>query len=544
MGVAAAQEETAIFRSDTTLVEFTVTALDKDGNPVTDLKPEEISIRENGDDRGIAFFRFEGGKQEEKPPQLPLGTFSNRPAVAPGPPRNITAILLDRLNTEPQDQVFAREQVMAYLKDLEPDTRVGVYMLGLDLKVIHDFTDDPVALRDSIARAETGLAMQSEQDIGAMELAAQIQIASLPTSLADEIADGIYNGIEIELVANQSANERRALKTLASLELLGDHLAGIPGRKSLVWVTGGIPMMSVTGQMGNGTRGSIRSYEGWISKTGQRLATQGVAIYAVDARGFLGAEGFDATATNVGRADLSRDPLGRYNESVRLNSDPLPSMEKLAGLTGGRALFNTNDMSIGVKSAAADIRGTYSLGFYAVDEPDEKWRNVKVRVARKGVRLRHRNGYVAQAPADTVRPWTEEEWRAAIVSPISATSFQIDAKAELLPDPATRGISIIVQFDNDAVRYRSTENGDQAALIELALVEKLKDGKFGMRVDPIQLPFRAKEGMEPYQFRYEWALMPDSATVQVIVRDQLTGRYGTLDLPVDDLPRRKDSEAQ
>jgi hypothetical protein len=37
--------------------------------------------------------------------------------------------------------------------------------------------------------------------------------------------------------------------------------------------------------------------------------------------------------------------------------------------------------------------------------------------------------------------------------------------------------------------------------------------------------------------RHTWELTPDASTVRLIVRDRLTGRYGSLDVPVKDVPR-------
>src|SRR5687767_11013598 len=103
-GLLAQQETTPIFRAGTTLVEFSVVATDENGQPVTDLKPNEISIVQNGKPQPIAFFRFEGSAftpDAVEPPRESIapGIFTNRPEYSPGPARNVTAIVLDSLNT-------------------------------------------------------------------------------------------------------------------------------------------------------------------------------------------------------------------------------------------------------------------------------------------------------------------------------------------------------------------------------------------------------------------------------------------------------------
>jgi VWFA-related protein len=540
---AYAQEEPLVFRGGATLVEFTVIALDGKGNPITDLKPEEIAIREKGRDRDLAFFRFEGGEQEEASVQLPAGAFTNRPELSPGPPRNVTAILLDSLNTLPEDQIYARAQVMRFMRELAPDTRIALFFLGRNLQVLHDFTDDPAALRDSIAKAETRLQMQMHDDVETMAVDAQAFIDSLPPDIQASVIPSQTALIELAQMANQLTSERRTRQTLAAMETLGDHLAGIPGRKSLVWISGGIQMLSVTGQMGNGPRGGIKSYEDWMRATGQKLATQGVALYAVDARGNHGSSTSGAyEAKRVRTMTRDRGRPGIFEEQIQasnLSSDPLPAMEKIADITGGRAIFHTNDMTRGIAAVASDVKGTYSLGFYAVDEPDGKWRPLDVKVSRDGVKLRYSRGYLAEAPAKTARPWTEQEWNTAISSPVSATSLTIDARAALGPGADAQRISVTVQFAPQGLHFQAGKDDRRLAFAELAFVDKAADGAFSMKLQQLQLPYNAEHPDEPFQVHHSWELSPGTETVRVIVHDQSTGQFGTLDLPVATLPRQQ-----
>lgn len=532
--VFAQEEDTVVFSSETTLVEFTIIALDRDGNPVSDLRPEEISIRENGSSRDLAFLRFEGGAAiEPTATELPAGSFSNRPKAAATPVRNVTAILLDAMNTSVLDQGFARSQVLEFLKTVPPETRIAVYFLGQDFTVVHDFTDDPASLQESVARVETQLAIQ-------MGEFTPDEVDAATATFRGAISDAVVGFVEPGLLANGALNERRTLKTLAALEVLGHHLSAIPGRKNLVWITGGIPMLSITGNMGNGPKGGIKSYESWVRTTGRQLATQGIALYAVDARGLAGNDFGAAQRFLPGAGQNGR--ISQANQASKLSRDSRPTMEKLAGITGGRAFFDTNDMSVGIKAAAADVLGTYTLGFYAVDEPDGTWRDVDVRVSRKGVGIERRKGYVAYAPTDTARPWTEREWLAAIYSPLPSTALSVDARGELTPFDELKQIAVDVQFDLDSLYYRTAEDGSRQAFVELALASKDPDGTYRLKMDSLELPYNSAALNQSYDYHYSWALMPQATTVRVIVRDQLTGRYGTVDLRINQLPLRPAAE--
>ena len=257
-------QPTPTFRAGTTLVELTIVATDERGRPVADLKQDEITILQNGKPRPVEFFRFEGsafgpGAVEVPRESIAPGLFTNRSEYSPGPARNVTAIVLDSLNTLPEDQAAVKAQVMQYLRTLAPNTRIALYALGSRLRILHDFTGDLEALRERLANLKLEY---NVQPVAADELVRrQLMEAEHLNGLVEyqddqdeEARAEAERNAELAKVRDHMARAdeyfqeqlhmRRMNQTVASLEALGNHLSGIPGRKNLVWIGGGIAVLT------------------------------------------------------------------------------------------------------------------------------------------------------------------------------------------------------------------------------------------------------------------------------------------------------------
>jgi VWFA-related protein len=545
---AAAQESTPIFRAGTTLVEFTIAAFDDRGQPVTDLRADEITIVQNGRPQPVAFFRFEGsafapGAVEPKPEAIAPGIFTNRVEYAPGPPRNVTAIVIDSLNTLPEDQVAMKAQVMQYLRALAPNTRVAVYALGSNLRILHDFTNDLDALRARLAKHNIELNVQpiaADELVRRQVMEAEHFNDAVDQYVEDEADEDAANDAdakaELDRVRGNMARAdeyfqeqlhmRRVNQTVGSLEALGNHLAGIPGRKNLVWISGGIAVL---------TQGAqdrwVSSYASQVRGLAQRLATQGITVYPVHATGLqVGMLGTNTTAqgSSKGQPESARlRPMTREHE-MRIWS----SMDMLAEVTGGRSFRNTNELTAGARAAAADLRGSYSVGFYVPENSDNRWRAFDVRVSRPGVRVLHRKGYMALAPVKTPVNWTQAEWQAAMQNPLGSTAIRLDARVDAVPN----GLNVLIQMAADDLYYTRT-NGSAVTDLEIALGERNAKEWTRVRRDGalITMKENPQQAVKPSIVRFSkmWTVEPDTTQVRLIVRDRMTGRFGVLDMPLN-----------
>ena len=121
----------AVIQSSSHIVLVNVVAKDKHGKPIADLTRDDFVLRDNGKEQKIAFFALDDA--EAGAPSNPGAraadrlTFSNRPGT-----RNtaVTVFLFDELNTQVTDQQLAKKDFLRYLRELPPDSRVALFVLG------------------------------------------------------------------------------------------------------------------------------------------------------------------------------------------------------------------------------------------------------------------------------------------------------------------------------------------------------------------------------------------------------------------------------
>jgi VWFA-related protein len=534
----AAQDQPPTFRATTRLVELTVTALDKKGQAVTDLRLEDFTIQDNGKARPVTFFKYDGEPSAE-PAILPLppGVLSNRADLSPGPPRNVTAFVLDELNTPTLLNMRVRATATRYLKALAPRTRVAIFYLGTRVRILHDFTDDAESLRKRIEKAVLAIPLQYETDFSRSVIEAEQFVDMFKGDpVMEQLAEEMKRTqLEQEMLVNAASRRARLETTLASMESLGQHLAGIPGRKNLVWISGGISMLSVTGAMGMGAHGSIESFEDRIKRTSQRLAQQGIVLYIVDAKGLDSATMM--TAESAGAVPMrGRGRFEPQQDAETISGDATPAMDMLSSITGGRYLRNSNDLMDGFKKAASDLEGSYTLGFYVSESPDSKWHTLKASVKRSGVTVRHRKGYLAEPDAATSALWTNEKAMAVIANPIGASAVQLTAGFGPAPGGEPGMLQVNLRIETSSVQFETNGPVRQAHL-ELLFGERAPDGTTRLSSDTPIVKVSAQNWdtalEEGLRYTRRWKPAPGALSLRIVVRDMITGQYGTLDIPLN-----------
>ncbi len=493
------------------IVEVSVVAEDKQGGPVADLTAEELALTDGGrPERIVSFSRLPVIATTAA--ALPAGTFTNRLDQPAGGSPSVTAILFDGLNTPMARQSYAREQVLAFLKQVEAGTTIALYTLGRGLNLLQDLTRDP----QPVVRA-------LEQYRG--DLSPATDVSHLETAGTGLERFGSWlDELDTNLIEHYAKD--RALRTLRSLVAIANHLERVPGRKSLVWVSGSFPAWIGRDRVPLPERPRPGKQDLWpeIDRAARALNGANLAVYPVDARGLMAPADYEPS-----RASISR-------EMQIVSRSGFAAMDTLAERTGGKAFYNDNDLGRAFRSAVEDSRVAYRLGYQpSHDEWDGKFREIRITVKRPGVRLRHRRGYFAQ-PDEPRDDWYRSGvLGAAMWSPVDATRLGLTVR----PVPAAPDtLDLDIKIDARDVSLRQA--GDRwrgqldVWLVQLGPGDALLgtvSHVAGLDLDRPTYEKLAQSGELPVLERLKRD--PKAVLLRVLVRDVESGALGSVRIPLD-----------
>jgi VWFA-related protein len=504
---------------------------DKKGQPVKGLTRDDFAVFDGGSKQRIATFSVQSGRRaHESVPPLPPDVVSNRVAREGGVPANVAVILLDAVDTRFEDEVYAREQAVKFLRELQPQDRVAVCVLGTRLQLIQDFTDDPAALLAALGRAQTGL--HQSRLAGTSP---DPRVASPIPSGLDELASTRLNEGMRELVTGKGLDRTQTLwsDVLPALQAIANHLAGLPGRKSLIWLTGDVPLPQVWTPFGVGHPGSSVNplLVERIRHTIQVLNEDDVAVYPIDARGLFTDPAYSAETRAPPNPGFPGALLAAYGPDM--------GMLYYAQQTGGRAFYNTNDLKGSLRDAIDDSEVTYTLGYYPDHvQWDGKYRPIKVTVDRKGLQVRYRRGYFAtagQPEAVTADPVTL--LKAAAESPLDATAIGVSVRLRPVTGTTGHRFATTVYIDLNGFRFQRVANGRKASFVIWAGQYASQGGLLGGMSKTVSAELNSDEYQKlkregGFRVTFHDKAKPQAQDLRVAVRDSISGAIGSVRAPM------------
>jgi VWFA-related protein len=538
IGIAAAGQtapkpatQIPVFRAATRLVQVSVVVHDGHGQPVADLKKDEFTLTERGKPQAISFFSVASAASPASAlPSLPPHVFSNGLRQQAGVPPSVTIVLLDLLNTSWTDQVYARKALVRFLEQIQPQDRLAILTLGGGrLTVLHDYTTDAASLVAKVAKFKA-------------QLLPELEASAVNPDSQQALADlGLDSFADAEQRVADFYTTGRVVNTLQALQAIAEHLTSLPGRKNLIWLSGGFPLTIGFDEMpAIGSTRDQRTFTAEMDAAIRALNDSGVAVYPVDARGLMTLPGFDASSRGTMGARARGPAPGARLGPIVANQE---TMRELADRTGGRAAYNTNDLARAIRRAVDDSLVTYTLGYYSSDEAqDGKFRDIKIKVNRPHVDVRYRKGYFALKPSDTGAQRRKEEMRAAVWSPLDATAVGVNARVDFLEKPQPNTVNVIVQIDPATVRF--TKDGDRWKA-DLDIVYVQKDEQGATRGDGVAETINLALTQETYTRMAAQGLIHQrsfprqagAVNLRIVVRDVAAGATGSLTIPFNKVPQ-------
>jgi VWFA-related protein len=529
---------------------------DKDGKVVTGLGPKDFTVLEDGKPQKVTYFSF------EQPAKMARALLSRRVNLPPNvttdrpeyhmPSGAPVILLIDELNTQAADQARARMELLKYLDtQLQPGEPIAVYTLGSALRLLQDFTDDPALLKAAVqsfspnepveqqlSRIDQTLPRLSgaKPDIQRVNRDATIFIQRMQEFYQDQASLGV---------------DMRVGMTLTAFQAIAQAVAGIPGRKSLIWVTSSFPLATYTRIVkysadadNNPNRVAFNEvYEDRIRQATSKLTDAQIAVYPVDARGLVGQlqggaenQGIDAGGQFVGGQELAQviQQAGGAVEETQA------TMKQVAGDTGGKVYTNLNDLNHSVALSVEDGASYYLLGYTPAGKPDGKFHKIEVKVDRPGVSVRSRRGYFAIVPSDDSKTMKQLEAQVGIAMQLGspgATGVTFDARV-LPPAPAPKmkvGVDFLV--DPSTISTEDAGGGSKQLALEFHVAAYGGNGKLVAHRDVALKPTLKANQFAAIQqqgipYHMDLDLEPGQYTLRLGVVDQRSGMIGTTDMPL------------
>ena len=538
---------------------------DNKGNFIPGLKSSDFTIKDNGKVQPVKFIEeiVAPPAEELAKTQLPPETYSNS-VVTPKAPLRVVIILFDMLNSHFKDQVPARIQLTKYLRtQIAPGTMVALLGLGRGgLRMYHDLTSDTQGLG-----TELEMAMNSGRH-------------SISTNLQDEMSETEANEAfvghgEFAPTGSHGRDDRKfiILDTLAAFKNIAGAYSSLPGRKSLIWVTGGFPFeidgskLSSAGSQvtGKGSKGSNAGADGMpaldkdslmdilndYQNAWQALSDANIALYPVDMHGLMTTSMPDASYKGK-RSGNAQAALGKFeNQKQNRNEDNIDTMTTFANETGGKAFYNDNDLVSGFRQAVDDTRSSYMLGYYLDEDAAPGWHKLHVDVSRGGARVRARTGFLVQK-ADPAHPDTHGKDPGAVdvdlamESPMNFTAIpmtvhwvdngQVPNSAPTGGLVAKRKVAFQITLPPHAATLDDGGGQHKVSLNFIALARTPQGDEavdFVKKLEGVLKPDVARQlDLGGVKFDSTVVLAPGYYNVRFVVRDNLSGKVGSVTAPL------------
>jgi VWFA-related protein len=496
-------------QEDARMVDLNVVALDSHGAPVTDLTRDDFRITDAGKPETIAFFRHRDNAAKPAP-RLAPGEYSNRSAANVP---HATLILFDMLNQEFGTRGSTTANLIHDLQSFESADYVYLYILTVngDLYPVHGLPG---------AEGEAS-------PPGGEPWTRHIK------EIMDKALHDLLQVREPEVIQDI---EWRAQMTFRALDVLGADLSRIPGRKSIVWLSDGVPL--ALGPRRSDT-GDYVDFTPLLRQMTETMDRSNVSIYAVRTIMLGSSANINAPDSSGSFSGARGMPRGSAaGTSIYDGSESLATLDTFANLTGGRPDAG-KDIGAAVRQALSDVRTSYQIGYYPpAANWDDKFHKLRITCMRKGVRIQAKTGYYA---------WREPPGAQSTAAVRSALATRFDAAeigltARLVP---LSTLEAKLEAHIDAHDVVLVHQGDSYhAELRIAFGALIPGAQPALsQLMPFDINFSSQDRDKAFDqgivVSQTLKLNEDAAAIRLVVIDRSSRAIGSVTVPVPEREQRK-----
>ncbi len=509
----------ANFSTTVKLVVVDCIVTDKNGRPIETLTQDDFQIFEDGKPQQIRTAELQ--RLNTKP--LPPTSFAARNAPLPPRPksqpvdtaaaltkyqdRRLIVIFLDFSSMDTPEQIRATQAAEKFIStQLTASDMVSIMMYSSSLQTLVDFTDDRDLLLATLHKVHIG---EGAELVGQADEGADSQDQS-GQFVADETEFNIFN-TDLKLMALEDAARK---------------LAPYPERKALVYFSSGVQKTGVDNQS-------------QLRATVNTAVQSNVAFYPVDARGLTAsAPGGDATqAAAVGNNLYS----GAGQQTLRENFyNQQETLDTLAADTGGKALLDSNDLTLGLRQVQQDVNSYYVLAYYSTNTAEDgRYRRIQVKLAPRAAvlkaKLSYREGYYASTTFAKMREADKEAQLArALASDNPVTDLPLAVEVDYFR--VAKGkyfVPLSVKIPGSALAFKNKGSKAATELDFIGQVEDAKNKAVAAVRDtiPIKIDQTVANEVTRKQIQYDtgFTLAPGKYKLRFVARENGEGKTGTFE---------------
>ncbi len=496
-------------------------------NAASGLTKPDLTVTVNGAAQTLTVFReVKPAASGWKPASTTAGQFTQ--AEATREPQLAGAIVLDTIHTEAADEAGLRTAVVKYLTDAAGrGEMVALFILSdKGLELVHDLRIDTADFQAVMKQVNEGGKKGSPKSL-------PITLVGDPHDkiISDEVARiaAFAHGYQANSTPINTQPRGNIELPLQAWAVLAQYLGGITGRKSIEWISARVPFeinpssgalvppttlaaaSTINGQAVSGGRTSTitgsqaKKYETMWERAIQALHQNQVVLDVLEVRPA-------GTAASITQA----------------------TMESMAAMTGGSLFWGVNDMNAALSQTARQSTDFYLVGY--TPPAGGSWQKETVKVSKPELRILAPSGFFATQTTTDPASTRQSDFDNAFQVPVDQTAvpFVVQVGATDAAGAKKRvNLTLLLPGGSFAV----DERAQNKVMLDIAAAAFDKKGgvagQFSTAVNT-NLPAEAVEQIRANGTALKAAVdvPPGDYDLRCVVRDDLTGKVGSLAIPL------------